>query len=338
MLKINFFIVLTVVTAILFSIEGNAQTWNSPANAASSTTPATNTWFGVTGGSTKIGNGYETSNIVFQNKNSGFPYGVGQTGSFLQNASSSTSSTIVPNTRVNILDWGPFIGQGFINASQYVSGAWKTYFLVGGNGTTYIGDNSGSTASPSSLVVNGWAQIGDPSVSKPTGCNLFVSSGTVSFNGSTMIGSTTIPTNAPASGAYKFFLSGNANVNGSVVIGDASTFTATTPFPTTYNLYVANGILTEKVKVAVKTTTDWSDFVFEKNYKLTPLKELEVFINKNKHLPGIPSAQDVVDNGINVAEMDAKLLMKIEELTLYMIEMKKENEILKKDIEELKKK
>jgi hypothetical protein len=134
----------------------------------------------------------------------------------------------------------------------------------------------------------------------------------------------------PASSSFINYLRMTISPTGQVVIGSTAT-------PTGYNLFVEKGILTEKVKVAVKTTSDWSDFVFEKNYKLTPLQELEVFINKNKHLPGIPSAQEVVDNGINVAEMDAKLLQKIEELTLYMIEMKKENEKLLIETEKLKK-
>lgn len=54
-----------------------------------------------------------------------------------------------------------------------------------------------------------------------------------------------------------------------------------------------------------------------------PLKEVEKFVNLNSHLPNVPSAQEVVNNGINVAEMDAKLLEKIEELTLYLIEQNK---------------
>jgi trimeric autotransporter adhesin len=119
---------------------------------------------------------------------------------------------------------------------------------------------------------------------------------------------------------------------GQVVIGSTAT-------PTGYNLFVEKGILTEKVKVALKSdAVNWSDFVFDKSYKLRSLNEVEKFITKNKHLPEIPSAKEVYANGIDVAEMDAKLLMKIEELTLYMIEMKKENDLLKKEVQELKNK
>ncbi len=107
------------------------------------------------------------------------------------------------------------------------------------------------------------------------------------------------------------------DVNGTVKIGDAAT-------PAGYKLYVETGILTEKVKVAVKTSADWADHVFHKNYPLMPLQQVEQFIQQNGHLPGVPSASEVVKEGIDLAKMNAKLLEKIEELTLYIIQLKKE--------------
>lgn len=78
------------------------------------------------------------------------------------------------------------------------------------------------------------------------------------------------------------------------------------------------------------------DYVFAKDYKLKSLQEVEDYINENKHLPEIPSAQDIEKNGLMLAEMNMSLLKKIEELTLYMIEMKKENQEMKKEISSLK--
>jgi len=121
------------------------------------------------------------------------------------------------------------------------------------------------------------------------------------------------------------------NPSGTVLIGSANT-------PAGYKLYVEQGILTEKIKVAVKTTGEWSDYVFANNYKLLPLTEVEEYINANSHLPGVPSAEEVVNDGINVAKMDAKLLEKIEELTLYIIDMNKRIENLEKENKELKSK
>jgi len=104
--------------------------------------------------------------------------------------------------------------------------------------------------------------------------------------------------------------------------------------PVGYNLYVEKGIMAEKVKVALLTSTNWADHVFNKDYKLLPLSEVESFINKNNHLPGIPSADELVKEGIDVGAMLAKQTEKIEELTLYIIEMKKEIELLKKERQE----
>lgn len=117
-------------------------------------------------------------------------------------------------------------------------------------------------------------------------------------------------------------------VNGSCLIGDPATISLPA-LGTGYKLYVQTGILTEKVKVAVETTTDWADYVFEKNYKMMPLSDVESYVKKNKHLPGVPSAEEVVKEGVDLTKMDAKLLEKIEELTLYVIELEKKINELK---------
>ncbi len=113
--------------------------------------------------------------------------------------------------------------------------------------------------------------------------------------------------------------------NGQVGIG-------TTDIPSPYKLAVADGIITEKVKVAVESSADWSDFVFEDDYELASISDVESFIKKHKHLPGVPSAVEVVEQGIDLGKMDATLLQKIEELTLYVIELKQENAKLARKI------
>jgi len=77
----------------------------------------------------------------------------------------------------------------------------------------------------------------------------------------------------------------------------------------------------------------WADFVFEDNYDLMPLDKLEIFYKDNKHLPGIPSAEKVIQDGINLGQMNEKMIQKIEELTLYVVQLKKENEILKQRLD-----
>ncbi len=105
-------------------------------------------------------------------------------------------------------------------------------------------------------------------------------------------------------------------VNGRTLIG-APTIT----MPGNYKLYVQGGILTEKVKVALSNGANWADYVFSSEYRLKPLDEVEAFIKENNHLPGISSANDLVAEGIDLGEMQAKQMEKIEELTLYIIEL-----------------
>lgn len=81
----------------------------------------------------------------------------------------------------------------------------------------------------------------------------------------------------------------------------------------------------------------WADFVFDKNYVLPKLKDVSKYIQKNHHLPGIPSAAELQENGINVGEMQTLQMQKIEELTLYMIEMDKKMEAMQTEIDNLKK-
>ncbi len=105
--------------------------------------------------------------------------------------------------------------------------------------------------------------------------------------------------------------------------------------PGTYKLAVEGVIGAREVVV---TTDAWADFVFEDDYNLMPLQELDSYIKENKHLPEIPTTEEVQENGISVGEMNAKLLQKIEELTLYVIELQKKNEEQDEIIKQLKNK
>ena len=93
------------------------------------------------------------------------------------------------------------------------------------------------------------------------------------------------------------------------------------------NMYVNGEITANLVRV---NTQEWYDCVFEKEYKLQPLSEVEAYINQYKHLPEIPSEADVKADGIDVAQMNALLLKKVEELTLYVIELEKRMEEISK--------
>ncbi|MDR1715296.1 MAG: hypothetical protein LBS20_05585 [Prevotella sp.] len=100
-------------------------------------------------------------------------------------------------------------------------------------------------------------------------------------------------------------------------------------------LDIAGTIRAKEVKIEV---TGWSDFVFNEDYNLKPLPEVETHIKEHKHLPEIPSEKEVLENGVSVGEMQAKLLQKIEELTLYVIEQDKRIRILEEENKQLKNK
>ncbi|NOQ74688.1 MAG: hypothetical protein GQ574_21930 [Crocinitomix sp.] len=124
--------------------------------------------------------------------------------------------------------------------------------------------------------------------------------------------------------------SSGAGTTGRVAIGTVNT-------PTTiggqnisaYRLFVAGGILTEEVRVR----TGWADYVFADGYELPTLTEVGEFIDENGHLPNVPSAAQVEEEGIEIGEITRIQQEKIEELTLYMIEMQKEIEALKVRLE-----
>lgn len=96
-----------------------------------------------------------------------------------------------------------------------------------------------------------------------------------------------------------------------------------------FKLYVEGGVRTRQVKV---DTDSWADFVFEPSYKLPSLNDIEAYIKANKHLPGVPSAKELKKEGMNLGDMHKIQMQKIEELTLYTIQLKKENEALKQKV------
>ncbi len=114
--------------------------------------------------------------------------------------------------------------------------------------------------------------------------------------------------------------------NGDLGIGTANT--------KGFKLGVKGKIAAEEVKVAA--FSNWSDFVFYENYDLPTLTEVENHIKEKGHLKDIPSAEEVAKDGFYLGAMDARLLQKIEELTLYTIEQQKEIEQLKKENSEVK--
>ncbi len=116
------------------------------------------------------------------------------------------------------------------------------------------------------------------------------------------------------------------NITGGLNIG---TETANTD----YKLQVKGKVRAQEIKVE---TANWPDYVFAKDYALPSLKETEKHIQEKGCLPGIPSAEEVKNNGVNIGEMNAKLLKKIEELTLHLIEQNRMLQAQQTEINSLK--
>lgn len=120
--------------------------------------------------------------------------------------------------------------------------------------------------------------------------------------------------------AHRLGVDGNTVITGNLRVG-------TTVTPSGYKLAVDGKVIC--TELLVRLVPNWPDYVFSKNHILPGLNEVEDFIKKNSHLPGIPSAKNIETNGLNIGEMQKLQMEKIEELTLYIIELKKEIEKLK---------
>lgn len=116
-------------------------------------------------------------------------------------------------------------------------------------------------------------------------------------------------------------------LNAKVGIGDVSSY-PTNSLYNNYKLFVTGGILTDEIRVKLSSSGTWADYVFQDDYQLPTLEEVENHIKENGHLPNVPSAKEVEENGINVADMARIQQEKIEELTLYIIELNKRIETL----------
>jgi hypothetical protein len=211
-----------------------------------------------------------------------------------------------------------------------------TVFKVSGNGNTVI-SNGSPPATNGKLAVTSTSEVLDLVNTGTNGWGNMISFYDGTGAGRHLIYDDFGPTSGTSATQGDLVIqtatSGNPNgklwVNGKVSIGTVPAITSGTTLDNNYSLYVEKGIITEKVKVAIKDGGNWSDYVFDRDYKLPNLDEVQSYISENHHLQGVPSADEVGCDGIDVAGMDATLLKKIEELTLYVLDLKKENKEIK---------
>ncbi len=250
---------------------------------------------------------------------------------------------------------GTYAGQGNITGSYntfigYNSslGSVNNYVIIadGQGHNRIVSDNNGNvgigTSTPAvSLDVIGSAQFTNAITTKGVSGLFFGDSGT--YNQYSGIypsnGANDINIKGYASSTIHFGFSNTTGAdistleavtikaNGNVGIG--------TTDPQGYKLAVNGSVIATSVKV--KAYGSWPDYVFKKDHDLMPLADLKAYVDKNQHLPEIPSAAEVEKNGQDLGEMNKILVKKVEELTLYLIEKDKQDKARQKEVDELKK-
>ena len=225
----------------------------------------------------------------------------------------------------------------WINPTELNVGGWlQLANNVYVEGTRFVGIGTSTPTQPLDVVGNiklsGDIFGGRTSEWPP----LRIFAGTNENDGAYML----MSSNANQNGSIKFFARGaggcveffnaerqimSVRDNGNVYIGDPNNQS---------DLMVYGEIKAHLVRVT--TDIPWFDYVFDKDYQLMPLHQLEAFVNEHHHLPDMPTEQEVHEEGLDIAQMNALLLKKVEELTLYVIELKKENEEIREEIIKLK--
>ena len=161
------------------------------------------------------------------------------------------------------------------------------------------------------------------------GQNMQISTGNLDVAGNIRLGGTHIITNNPNN--HLVLDAGPGGLiafRNTTVLGNPTNYKDLMVVTSTGNVVVYGKLEAKEVKIS---NSPVADFVFEPDYQLMPLSDVEERINTDKHLPGIPSAKEIEANGVSVGDMQAKQLQKIEELTLYMIEMNKQLSALQQE-------
>jgi len=305
------------------------------------------------------------------NQNCFFGYGAGRDNStggsncFFGFLSGTTNSTGQDNCMFgrqtgysNQGSWNVFIGNysGYYNtgSSNTFSGYDCGTHNTSGNNNVFSGTNCGTTNTTGSYNVLSGANAGSSNVSGSNNIYIGYRAGgdNTTGNYNVMVGNDAGKQNngsgnvflGRAAANFTNTLSNtlyieNSNATIPLIYGDFSSDQVginTNDIPSGYAFAVKGKIITEELKVQLYA--NWPDYVFSPSYSLKPLKVLEAEIKQHGHLPEIPSAQEIEANGgFELGDMNAKLLKKIEELTLYSIDLEKKVDALQSQNDQLKK-
>lgn len=196
---------------------------------------------------------------------------------------------------------------------QTLSQSGNTITLSNGGGSFNLPTTS--VVAGTNVTVTGTGTTANPFTVSANDTSLYANNGIIN-QATTISGNRVVDMN----NSNIWFSTANSTSNGKIYLGSTAVYPNATG---NYRLFVEGGILTEKIKVALRSSANWADYVFANDYKLMPLNEVEAFVKTNKHLPGIDSAEQLAKDGIDVAQMQSKQMEKIEELTLYIIDQDK---------------
>lgn len=291
-------------------------------------------WGGTSGNYANIWTSYSSGALVLATGMRGSTSG----DTFL----SSYSGTITGRSAIRLSAFGEtgairFFADQYTTVSEGTSVSPTERMRIDASGKVGIGTSSPahrlsvSDPSPTAVYLRGNTGGQGPYVAA-----YYVAEGNIDYRGRGLL----LPTSAAEAGSSWFagvpytgggFQIGNSNVHNTETSGGPYDKAYAKLFITTEG-NVGVGTTTPLHKLAVNgairakeviVDTGWSDYVFADDYRLAPLAEVEAHIKSEKHLPGIPSAKDVAEQGVSLGEMQAKLLAKIEELTLHQIALEK---------------
>ncbi|MES2777045.1 MAG: hypothetical protein V4722_22905 [Bacteroidota bacterium] len=238
-------------------------------------------------------------------------YGIGLQGSLLQIYTSNSAADVAIGigSSTAFTERFRFTGTGDLGIATDVPGARLHVNAVGTTATAMIvNDETPTIQLQSSGVDKGVLQLNGDDIR--IGTNFSNASGRVVLR---------------SGGVDRVFLDNAGNFS----IG-------TTTAAAGYIFRVGGKMIAEEIRVKPEGT--WPDYVFSKHYQLQPLEKVEAFIAQHSHLPNIPSAATVQQQGVAVGEMQNKLMEKVEELTLYLIKANKEIKVLQEEVKALKNK
>jgi hypothetical protein len=251
----------------------------------------------------------EFGNNVFIGKSAGEELENGDNNTYLGYRSGVGSIDASKNVAI-----GDSAGASFAGINSVAIGSLAGVTSISASNNVFIGANARAVGASASTLSN-VAAIGDNAMVAVT--NAIVLGDTTNPNIKIGIGTASPRHRLDVKGIINMRVAYNSpglNVNDNEFIG----------------IDHSGRVILANFRMKFKSKNEWADYVFAKNYQLMPIQDLEKFIAINKHLPNIPSAEEVVREGINMNEITAKLLEKVEEQTLYIINLQKQIDELRK--------